>query len=138
MPPSAVTAMPAGWASSACVAGLPSPVNPGVPVPATVVIVPSAETRRIRLLTVSAIRKPPSGSEATPCGAASCALVAGPPSPKEPADPVPATVVIVPSAATLRMQLLSASAIRKPPSGVRASPCGWFSWAAVAGPPSPL
>jgi hypothetical protein len=45
-PPSAVAATPVGTSSRAAVAGPPSPEKPGVPSPATVVIVPAGETRR--------------------------------------------------------------------------------------------
>ena len=51
--------------------------------------------------------------------------------------PTPATVLIIPLPATLRMRLFSLSAIRNPPSGVIAMPPGDESCAALAGPPSP-
>src|SRR5207248_223186 len=105
-PPSAVAATPLGKLSWAAVAGPPSPEKPDVPLPATVVIVPADETRRMRLLLKSAIRKPPSAVAATPEGALSWAAVAGPPSPEKPDVPLPATVVIVPAGETRRMLLL--------------------------------
>src|SRR5215469_4094308 len=40
--------------------------------------------------------------------------------------------------ATLRTSLLTASAIRNPPSAVTATQAGLLSWASVAGPSSPL
>ena len=46
--PSGATATPWGLESMAEVAGPPSPLNPGVPVPATVVMMPLASTRRTR------------------------------------------------------------------------------------------
>ena len=106
-------------------------------VPATVVIRP-CRTRRMRLLWVSAIRKPPSGNAATECGSSSSALLARPPSPAEPGRPSPATVVIRPEAETLRIAMLPASATRNPPPGSGETSKGWSSCARVAAPPSPL
>ena len=60
-----------------------------------VVIVPYA-MRRTRLL-ASTTRMPPAASTATPVGPSSCASVAGPPSPKYPATPRPATRLMVAS-----------------------------------------
>src|SRR5207244_2835086 len=139
-PPSAVAATPTGPNSLAAVAGPPSPVEPElVSVPATVVIVPPGETRRIAWLEVSAIRKPPSAVAATPSGKLSLAAVAGPPSPVEPDTvSVPATRVIVPAGETRRIAWLFASALRKPPSAVAATPSGRLRLAAVAGPLSPV
>ena len=74
-------------------AGPPSPENPATPVPATVVMVPF-RTMRMQLLLESAIYTAPDDATATPCGKFSVALVAGPPSPENPARPVPAKVVI--------------------------------------------
>ena len=59
-PPSAVAATAVGEWIWAAVAGPPSPLKPAVPVPATVVIIPAAETFRMRSLYMSANRKPPS------------------------------------------------------------------------------
>jgi hypothetical protein len=89
-PPSAVAATPSGPSSWALVAGPPSPENPCV-LPATVVIVPSGDTRRTRWLNVSAIKKPPSAVAATPNGVPSWAAVDKPPSPENP-NVEPATV----------------------------------------------
>src|SRR5436190_11006419 len=75
-------------------------------------------TLRIREFSVSAIRNPPSGVDATHRGPNSEARVGGPPSPKDPTTPLPATVLIVPLAETLRMRWLRRSAMRKPPSAV--------------------
>ena len=55
-----------------------------LPVPATLVITPAADTWRTTLLNVSAIRNPPSGVAATPMGLLSSASVAGPSSPVSP------------------------------------------------------
>ena len=138
-PPSGVRATPAGPRSMALVAGPSSPPKPAAPMtPATVVIVPPADTWRTLWLSLSPIRKLPSGLTATPTGKLSCALVARLPSPRGPAAPVPATVVMIPPGDTFRTRLLFESAIRKPPSGVSARPLGAFSWALVARPSSPL
>src|SRR5262245_12546533 len=136
-PPSAVGPTAYGRLICAAVAGPPSPENPRVPVPATVVIVPLGDTRRIRELPVSAIRNPPAGSAATPLGAEIAAAVAGPPSPENPDVPLPATVVIMPVADTRRISESAGSAIKMLPSGSAATPSGALSWADVAGPPSP-
>src|SRR3954447_20583830 len=89
-----MTATEDGSLSCAAVAAPPSPANPWVPFPATVVMRPLADTRRTRSLAWSAIRKPPSGMGASPDGLNSCAGVAGPPSPANPPAPLvaPATV----------------------------------------------
>jgi hypothetical protein len=73
---------------------------------------PPGVTCRTLLLLPSEMRNPPSARGATPVGAFSVALVAGPPSPLKPAVPDPATVLIVPSALTRRMRWLIWSAIR--------------------------
>src|SRR5436190_15538559 len=52
--------------------------------------------------------------------------------------PSPATELMVPAAATLRMRWFRLSAIYTLPSGSTATPDGKLSWAAVAAPPSPL
>ena len=62
------TAIPVGPLSVAEVAGPPSPVYPAVPVPATVVMLPSRVTFRTMLFPVSAIYKAPEESTARPCG----------------------------------------------------------------------
>ena len=51
---------------------------------------------------------------------------------------MPATVLIIPSGVTLRILLLPSSAINKLPAASSTTSDGWLSWAAVAGPPSPL
>jgi hypothetical protein len=124
MLPSGSVAMPRGAAICAAEASPPSPEKPNVPVPATVVIIPFGETRRIRWLLVSASTMLPSGSSATPCTRFSCALVAGPPSPENPEEAVPATVVIRPSAVTRRTDGRNGSAKTKLPSGRTAMPLG--------------
>src|SRR5437667_199327 len=52
----------------------------------------------------------PAESTATPDGNASCALVAGPPSPEKPCVPFPATIVSVPLGVIRTTRLLSGSA----------------------------
>ena len=134
--PSAVVVTPSGAFSWAAAGGPPSPAAPGVPVPATLVIVPVASTRRMRLSPVSAMRKPPPMIGATLEGAFSEAWTAGPRSPSPSAWP-PATVVMIPLVLTRRMRLLPVSAIRNEPSGRAATSRGAFSEAPVAASPSP-
>ena len=106
-----------GVFSAAWTAGPRSP-SPAAWPPATVVMIPLALTRRMRLLPVSAIRNAPSGRAATSRGAFSAAPVAASPSPPKPALAGPATVVMTPVGLTRRMRLLPVSAMRKPPSAV--------------------
>ena len=73
--------------SAAEVAGPPSPEKPWVPLPATVVMIPLGDTFRIRLLMVSAMKRFPEASTATPLGKLNDAEVAGPPSPEKPDAP---------------------------------------------------
>src|ERR1035441_5252895 len=91
--------MPPGLITWALVAGPLSPLNPGVPFPAMVVITP-LETLRILWSDVSAMYRLPAESMATPVGPFNWALVAGPLSPSgvpvKPYVPFPATVVITP------------------------------------------
>src|SRR5947208_7710504 len=95
-----------GESRSACLAEIPSPKLPALPVPATVVIVPP-ETILTRLSPESVITKAPFASGATPFGAFNRAEVAAPPSPHAAvgvahATPVPATVEITPALETFR------------------------------------
>src|SRR5204863_9386421 len=112
--PAPSRATPAGKLSAAAVATPPSPAKSQVPpVPATVLIVPVvAATLRMTQLPLSAMKRLPAPSRATPAGELSSAAVAAPPSPAKPqAHPAPATVLIVPVvAATLRMTQLPLSA----------------------------
>src|SRR5438309_2445303 len=85
--PARSTATAAGGDNTALAAGPPSPsgkqkIWPAQLMPATVVMVPPGETLRTRELLVSAMNTLPAASTATPAGFASCALVAGPPSPE--------------------------------------------------------
>ena len=100
--PALSNAMPVGFCSCALVARPPSPLNPGVPVPATVVMTPLVFTIRTRALRRSAIKRLPALSNAIPVGFCSCALVAWPSSPPKLGSPVPAKVVMMPSVSTLR------------------------------------
>ena len=66
---SASTATETGELSSAYVPAPPSPLNPPTPDPATVTIMPvEMESKRMRLLPVSAMTRLPVASMATPCG----------------------------------------------------------------------
>ena len=107
-----------GASSCAVVAGSPSPPKPTV-VPATVVMMPPASTRRTRLLPVSAISRLPSEAIATSRGRLRRAAVARPPSPANPVT-LPATVVIAPFGAIRRMRLLPVSATYTVPSDATA------------------
>jgi hypothetical protein len=129
--PSARTATPAGLRRWAAVAAPPSPEKLEVPVPATVEMMPVADTLRMRSLPVSAMRNPPSAVGVTARGSLSAALVAAAPSPAYELAPDPATVVMEPSS-TRRMRWFFVSAMRKPPPGSAATPLGSWSAAAVA------
>src|SRR5438309_5839044 len=106
--PLASSATAVGLLRLALVAAPPSPAKVGLPLPATVVMIPvAAATLRIRWLEWSAMYRLPPASTATPAGPLTLALVAAPPSPAKPKEPLPATVVMIPDAAsTLRMRLL--------------------------------
>src|SRR5262249_34386761 len=112
------------------------------PFPAIVVITPLAETIRTRLSFESLITKPPPGMTSIPFGAFKRAALAGPPSPHglvgvAQETPVPATRVIIPLADTRRTLLPRSSVIRNAPPDPGTTRSGAFSFAAVAGPPSP-
>ena len=138
--PDAPTATPKGFASAALVAGPSSPLKPATPFPATVLMTPvEADTKRMRLLDLSAIHKSPDAPTATPVGPQSDALVAGPLSPLKPLVPFPATVQMSPEEAdTRRMRWLYVSAAHTSPEAPAATPEGLRSTALVAGPLSPL
>src|SRR5580692_8446185 len=110
--PEVSTATQHGKYNDAEVAGPPSPENPRLPLPATVVMIPViADTLRMRLLLVSAIKRLPEASTATLAGLFNNAEVAGPPSPEKlplftPSAPLPATVVMTPLDDTFRIRLL--------------------------------
>src|SRR5439155_182905 len=108
--PEPLRVRPTGRLSLAFVAAPPSPPkSQAPPVPATVLIVPVvAATLRMTQLPLSAMKRLPAPSRATPAGELSSAAVAAPPSPAKPqTHPAPATVLIVPvAAATMRMTQL--------------------------------
>src|SRR5437773_11090275 len=88
--PLASSATAAGLLRLALVAAPPSPAKLGLPLPATVVMIPvAAVTLRIRWLELSAMYRLPLASTATPAGTLRFAFVAAPPSPAPP----PATVL---------------------------------------------
>jgi hypothetical protein len=98
----------------------------GAPVPATVLTTPSAVIRRIRLSLRSTTSKLPSGRAATPWVSLNRAEVARPPSPQGllgagQGAPVPAIVMMMPSALTSLMRFSSPPTM-KPPPGSRRSP----------------
>src|SRR5664280_592050 len=66
--PAASTNRPYGMFRHVWVAGPPSPQKPLVPLPATVVMVPSGATRRTRLLSSSLMYRLPAASTARPAG----------------------------------------------------------------------
>ena len=80
--PAVSRARPVGMLSSAEVAAWPSPLYPNVPQPATVVITPvPRSTLRTTLFPLSAMKRSPAASTATPVGSSSSADVAAPPLP---------------------------------------------------------
>src|SRR4051794_20551007 len=89
----------------AFVARPPSPLDPLVPLPATVVIVPFASTFRTRCPPASATYRLLAPSNATLEVLTNDALTAGPLSPPYVVPPFPATVVIVPPGLTFRIRL---------------------------------
>ena len=125
--PAPSTATPVGELSSAAVAGPPSPAkSQKPPVPATVLIVPVVATLRMTQFPLSAMKRLPTPSRATPAGWLSSATVAGPPSPVKSNIPaIPATVLIAPVVpSTLRTTELSWSAMKRSPAASRATPVG--------------
>ncbi len=77
-------------------------------------------------------------SSTTPYGSLSSADVAGPPSPDVPEMPLPATVLMVPLVFTARITRFPSSAMKRLPDASTNIPVGLCSWAAVAGPLSPV
>ena len=115
----------------------PSPEKPRAPLPATVVMFPSGLILRTRSLPLSARKRLPNLSSVNPFGFSSDELLAGPPSPANLKNPLPAVVVILPSRPTLRMRALPLSAITRFPTASTPTAPGEFREAPVAGPPSP-
>src|SRR5574340_766636 len=120
--------------SCASAAGPPSPEDEQqvLALPATVVMIPSEETLRIR--PPSAMNRLPARSTATLTALNSWASVAGPPSPEEEQHPppLPATVVRIPSGDTL--QIRAPSARNKLPEASTATPCGCRDTLVAAAP----
>jgi hypothetical protein len=99
----------------------------------------AASTRRMALLSVSAMNTLPELSNATAFGEFNAAMVAGPLSPVDPTSPVPAYVVMMPVVAlTMRIRLFMVSAMNTLPALSTATPCEPYKVALLAGPPSPL
>src|SRR5260370_22094818 len=134
--PDPPTATPFGALSCAMVASDPSPANPGPP-PATVVIEPLVSTLRIRWFEVSAIYKFPVASSANPLGFKREAADAGPPSPANPREPLPAALLIMPAGVILRTRLSGESVRYKLPVASNTKSVDEESAAFEAGPPSP-
>ena len=130
------TATPRGQFNWALVAGPLSPLKPGVPFPATVVITPF-ETLRMRWFEYRRCTGCRRRRRRRQAGKSNWALVAGPLSPLKPCVPFPATVVITPLE-TLRMRWLEASAMYRLPAAVHGDTVGVINCAPVAGPLSPL
>ena len=120
--PAPSTTTPSGRCNCTATAGPWSPLKPGSPVPATVVMVPERSTRRMRWFPESAMKMFPVVSTATPAGLCSCAARAGPWSPLKPRSPVPATVVMVPERSTRRMRWFPKSAMKRLPEPSTATP----------------
>lgn len=118
------------------VAGPPSPESPGLPLPATVVMIPSGVTFRTRLADCSAMKRLPCESTAIARTVSKLAAVAGPPSPVVLVPP-PATVRMVPSAVTFRTRPPFNSPMYRFPCWSTAIPIGVYNCATVARPPSP-
>jgi hypothetical protein len=125
--------------------GLAAPTNWSAKVRAVVErLTPGLKaTSRMRLLLLSAMKRWPRLSTATPAGLPRLALMAGPPSPRLGSHgPPPATVVMMPVAApTRRMRSLPLSGIKRFPALSREIPefhMLKLRLALVAGPPSPL
>ena len=99
----------------------------------------TASSLRTRWLLESAMKTLPPPSTAISRGTFKLALVAGPPSPPNPATPFPATVVMMPVAvATRRTRWLLESAMNTLPAPSTATPDGFHNEALVPAPPSPL
>src|SRR5204862_397277 len=111
----------------AAVASPPSPLKPAIPLPATVAMMPVADTWRTEFVSTAEKTKPPPGRRATERGSASWALVAAPSSPPELAG-AGGSVHVVPSPAT---------GMRYPRPAVSDVVRGIVRRAALAGPPSP-
>ena len=95
--PDVSTTTPVGWKTAAVAAITSFWKGDFIPLPATVVMMPVlADTFRMRLLPVSAIKTFPDLSTATSSGKFSGAVVAPTLSVSNPTSPVPASVVMMP------------------------------------------
>src|ERR1035438_10504884 len=130
------TRTPFGWFKDAEIAGPGIPAKVAIPLPATVEMMPLADTFRIRWFSVSAMKRFPEASTAIPVGRFNDAKFAAPPSPANLKSPLPAMVEMMPLAETFRIRSLRESAIKRFPEASTATPWG-FNDADVAGPPSP-
>src|SRR5579871_462845 len=119
----------------ACVAGPPSPENPGV-LPPKIEIWPLEEIFRMRPM-ASVVKIFPLESSNTPNGNHTVAWSAGPPSPETAHNPLPANSEITPDVLILRMRQLLLSPTYTLPDASTASPWGEENCAPDAGPPSP-
>ena len=133
MSPAPSRAIPFGLCSSAAVAGPPSPANPWVPLPTTVVMMPLVSMRRMRESRASLRYTSPAASNTIPVTPFTCAAVAGPPSPSE--LPPPATLTRLPLESILRIS--DSSPMYSSPAGSTATEIG-FTSALTAGPPVPV
>ena len=79
---------------------------------------------RTRLLPASAIQMVPFAPMPMPAGPFNCAERAAPPSPENPAAPVPAMVLSAPDVVHWRIRFAPVSAISRLPSGAKAMPVG--------------
>ena len=95
-------------------------------------------TARTRWLPTSQISSRPSGSIATLCGWRSCARDAGPPSPENPGEPVPASVEMTPvPRVDLADDVVVALGDVEMPGAVERDLVRHVQRRVVAGPPSP-
>ena len=123
--PALSTAMPAGQNREVPVAAPPSPEKELLPFPAMVEMIPPGVTMRIRLFEVSAIKRLPARSTATPRGWFKEAAAAGPLSPEKPPlsgkpiTPFPANVEITPPGVILRIRLLRVSVDKQVAGGIQ-------------------
>ena len=114
---------------------MPSMPKSAVPPPATVMIMGSPSTLQIRLLPVSAMKRLPKASTATPVGALSWAEVARTPPPKSFVSPPPANSGDAAVAADLADPVAAGIGDEEVPEASTATPVGASSRAEVAGMP---
>lgn len=124
----------------AAVASPSSPLKPGIPVPATRVMIPLAKsTTRTRGVDDSLTYNFPLSSNARRSGPLIFAKIAGPPSPVDPHEPVPAIVVMMFVArVSLRTRQLDLSATYTLPASSTTTEAGLLMFVCSGGSPSPL